>query len=414
MASASPRHERAQTEMAGGQRKSLPRCSGRLRGVLLSIAAAASFALAAMLVKDVLWGRAIVQTGIIGSFFLARCESPWGPAHLRGWLALRGILGCCAIVGYFVGIIALPLADSISIYSVKPIFAALLGACVLGEALGFIHVFATGLSLLGCILVAKDEAAGHHSSKHEDLYLDPAVAVIVLLFAALFAAGTSISTRKVMAGTTVRAEVPVWYFCFMDLLLLSVRSFASEGAVPQAVKVLGQQWFTLGLRHIPSALSTLLVQTETIDAFLLQVIFFGRVGLLSILGASLIAAGTATLATAELRGGSSVLDARVCERTYSGCTGMVLPRIPAKMARQTVAIGGEVHAATVVTAVTATAVMHEEAPAAAAKMRKRTLPPLTARQMSKHHPGLRLSGARLRNRSLSSGINKALATLKKL
>lgn len=332
MASASPRHERAQTEMAGGQRKSLPRCSGRLRGVLLSIAAAASFALAAMLVKvcatglstlDVLWGRAIVQTGIIGSFFLARCESPWGPAHLRGWLALRGILGCCAIVGYFVGIIALPLADSISIYSVKPIFAALLGACVLGEALGFIHVFATGLSLLGCILVAKDEAAGHHSSKHEDLYLDPTVAVIVLLFAALFAAGTSISTRKVMAGTTVRAEVPVWYFCFMDLLLLSVltpllagTSFSHRsasvswrhvvGVVGVSVfSVLGQQWFTLGLRHIPSALSTLLVQTETIDAFLLQVIFFGRVGLLSILGASLIAAGTATLATAELRGGTS-------------------------------------------------------------------------------------------------------------
>lgn len=308
------------------------RCfSTRARGIIATLLGAFSLAVAALLVKvcatalstlDLLWGRAILQTTGLGLFFLIRCESPWGPRGLRLWLCLRGILGCLAVVGYFMGIIALPLSDSISIYSVKPICAALLGACILGERLTWMHALATGLSLLGCILVAKEE---HHDakSKHSsELYLDPVVAVILLLLAALFAAGTMITTRKVMAGTALRPEVPVWYFCFMDLLLLGAATpllwgtsfthraadigwthLASLAGVA-GCSVLGQQFFTYGLRYIPSALGTLLLQMETVDAFVLQVIFLAKVGPMSILGALLICTASASLAIFELRSSS--------------------------------------------------------------------------------------------------------------
>ncbi|CAK9021641.1 unnamed protein product [Durusdinium trenchii] len=322
---------RSQPSVVASHEESDPKphhCSGHVRGILATLLGALSLAIAALLVKvcakslstlDILCGRAILQTCFVGVVFLTRCESPWGPRNLRGWLSLRGFLGCCAVVFYFMGIIALPLSDSISIYSVKPIFAALLGACVLGEPLTCIHAIATGLSLCGCILVAKEEHGASKSKHAADLYLDPVIAVVLLLLAALMAAGTTITTRKVMAGTALKAEVPVWYFCFMDLLLLGIAtpfvygtSFGKRSgdiswqhlvalAGVAICSVLGQQLFTLGLRHIPSALSTLLLQMETVDAFILQIVFVGKVGPMSLVGASLICIGTASLALFELR-----------------------------------------------------------------------------------------------------------------
>lgn len=66
-------------------------------------------------------------------------------------------------------------------------------------------------------------------------------------------------------------------------------SISAPGRTGVAIcSVLGQQLFTLGLRHIPSALSTLLLQMETVDAFILQIVFVGKVGPMSLVGASLI------------------------------------------------------------------------------------------------------------------------------
>jgi len=261
----------------------------------------------------VLWGRAVLQTIFVGLTFAVRRESPWGPRAMRGLLCLRGLLGVLSIVGYFIGIIALPLSFSISLYSVKPIFAALLGACLLREALGCRHIAATGIALLGCILVARDK----EGSAQEGGFSTSFASVVVVL-AALGAAATSVVTRRIMSKSTLRPEVPVWYFCVADLILLVVltpflgKSTLSHRTAELGVghviavvgvagfSVLGQQWMTLGLRHIPSALGTLLVQTETLHAFILQAIFYGKVSVQSIVGALLISLATISLAASEL------------------------------------------------------------------------------------------------------------------
>eukprot|EP00913_Durusdinium_trenchii_P017815 g16740.t1 len=110
--------------MANQEAKKDPKphhCSGHVRGILATLLGALSLAIAALLVKvcakslstlDILCGRAILQTCFVGVVFLTRCESPWGPRNLRGWLSLRGFLGCCAVVFYFMGIIALPLSEA--------------------------------------------------------------------------------------------------------------------------------------------------------------------------------------------------------------------------------------------------------------------------------------------------------------
>ena len=94
-------------------------------GVASSLAAAFSFAVAALLVKlassvasvlTILWARGLLQIGLLGAFFLWRRSSPWGPPELRWWLVLRGTLGVCTIIGYFIGIIILPVADAIPRY----------------------------------------------------------------------------------------------------------------------------------------------------------------------------------------------------------------------------------------------------------------------------------------------------------
>eukprot|EP00933_Yihiella_yeosuensis_P052449 TRINITY_DN5052_c0_g1_i1.p1 TRINITY_DN5052_c0_g1~~TRINITY_DN5052_c0_g1_i1.p1 ORF type:complete len:368 (-),score=45.51 TRINITY_DN5052_c0_g1_i1:655-1758(-) len=299
-------------------------------GVVSSLCAAFGFAVAALLVKfcstalstlDLLWGRAILQTVFLGLVFVARWESPWGPRELRKLLWARGLLGVSATVFYFIGIIALPLADSISIYSVKPVLAAVLAAVVLKEPFRCIHGFALILSLFGCVLVAQDRGHGADASvqaSDKGGFSHIAAAGIILL-AALLAAATSITTRHIMSRSTVRPEVPVWYFCIADFIvlsacspLLSQSSFARRKSSPgiyhalgvvgiAAISVLAQKWMTLGLRYIPSALGTLLVQTETAHAFALQMIFYGAVSRQSLSGALLVCLATVALVVPELR-----------------------------------------------------------------------------------------------------------------
>lgn len=111
----------------------------------------------------------------------------------------------------------------------------------------------------------------------------------------------------------------MWYFCITDIAVLIVLTPVLNGSTfarrhddwglrhlgalvgVAGFSVLGQQWMALGLRHVPSALGTIVVQTETVHAFILQALFFGHVSIQSFGGAALICASTGMLACVELR-----------------------------------------------------------------------------------------------------------------
>lgn len=295
-------------------------------GVGFSLVAAVSFAVAALLVKvaagglstlEILWGRGGLQIIVVTAMCVYKRTWPFGPPELWGWLSLRGLLGVLAVVGYFIGIISLPLADSIAIYSIKPVLAALLAAWFLSEPLNWIHGFSTVLSVAGCATVAHGEHSSGGSSQSGGL--GPTFSVLLLVAAALLAASTSIVTRRIMTRSQVAAEVPVFYFCLMDVvvlaaltpLLLSSSFQRRTGALGwyhiaavvgvAITSVMGQQFMTMGLKHVPSALATLLVQTETAWAFVLQAVIYHELSWLSLLGASMIAFASAAQAAYELR-----------------------------------------------------------------------------------------------------------------
>lgn len=300
-------------------------------GIGYSAGAGFSFAVAAIMVKiasggfgvlAVLWARGIVQLSIVGMIFAMRRESPWGPAGLRWWLTLRGSLGVLAIVGYMAAIVALPVADAISLFSVKPVLTSFLAALCLKEPLHHVHCFASVLSVVGCVLVAQAKSASG-SEPVGDQRMHVAASIVVIV-AALLAAGTTVVTRRIMSRSAVSPEVPVWYFCVVDVVLLLVLTpslaytkYAKQGwdwtpaqllallCVP-VFSVLGQHTMTVGLKHVPAALNTVLVQTETVHVFVFQWLLYGQLSWWSMAGASLICLATALLARYEMHSAARI------------------------------------------------------------------------------------------------------------
>lgn len=99
--------------------------------------------------------RGIIQTGlgVLACWYLG--ISPLGNPGVRFLLFCRGLAGSCGLACFFYALSALPLADATVIFFLGPTFTAILGRIVLKEPFTPLDAFASAVSLVGVVLVAK-------------------------------------------------------------------------------------------------------------------------------------------------------------------------------------------------------------------------------------------------------------------
>src|SRR5215204_4208039 len=78
--------------------------------------------------------------------------NPWGTQ--RRLLLVRGTLGSTALICYFFSLVHLPLGEATLIQNMNPVFATLLAAMILDEALRAPEILCLIASLIGVMLIA--------------------------------------------------------------------------------------------------------------------------------------------------------------------------------------------------------------------------------------------------------------------
>ncbi len=277
-------------------------------GLRYMVLAAFAFSLMSLLVKlagqrlpgaEMVLARSVIALVITRAMLHRAKVSPWG--HRKGLLLLRGLIGFFGLLCFFYAIPRLPLADVTVIQYTNPVFTALLAALFLKETLRRGEVLGLALSLAGVVLVAQPSFLFGRASSGLDLG-----AVGVALFGAVFAAAAYTLVRKLRetdhylvvvfyfplvstpASLAVMAPVALWPTPLEWLMLLGIGLFTQ----------IGQVYLTKGLHLEKAGRALSLSYVQIVFAALWGFLFFHEVpGLLSLVGALLVVAGT--LATAR-------------------------------------------------------------------------------------------------------------------
>lgn len=168
-----------------------------LIGILCAVGASFAFSINDMAIKDLSGDYALHQVilfrSVIGMAFVLVCVLPFygGLAALRtnrlGAHLVRASFVVASNLFYFLGLAALPLADTSAIFFVAPLLITALSVPFLGEHVGPRRWTAVGVGLVGVIIMLRPGAA-------------MAVAVFLPLASALAYAFMHIMTRR-MKGT---------------------------------------------------------------------------------------------------------------------------------------------------------------------------------------------------------------------
>ena len=101
---------------------------------------------------EIVLARGVITLGLSWWSLHRLGVSPWGTN--RRLLTLRGTLGSTALLCYFYSLVHLPLGEATLIQNVNPVFATLLAAAILDEALRAPEVLCLVASLIGVMLIA--------------------------------------------------------------------------------------------------------------------------------------------------------------------------------------------------------------------------------------------------------------------
>ena len=232
--------------------------------------------------QEIVLARSVVSA-VISYVLLRRAHiSPWG--HDRRGLWLRGLTGFVALSCVYSAVTHLPLADATVIQYLNPAFTALLAGFFLGEVVSRTTWIATGLCLIGVVLVAKPAVlfgAGALDSGMEAL--DPywvGVAVLGALLSAL---------AYVVVRHLARTEHPlviVFYFPLVNIPA-SLPFVARDFVWPQGIDWLwligvgiatqvGQMGLTYGLVALPAGRATSLSYLQVVFAAIFGILVFGE------------------------------------------------------------------------------------------------------------------------------------------
>jgi drug/metabolite transporter (DMT)-like permease len=254
----------------------------RLLGIALRLGAATSFAFMAALIKlgydagahtlELVFYRfafglppLLVWIAWSRSFDAWRTERPG--AHLA-----RAALGLTTMTLAFTALGYLPLAEATTISFAAPLFAVMLSALVLGEAVGVHRWSAVAAGLLGVLIVMQPGGEGL-----------PLVGLIIALVAALGIACVNVTIRQI--GRTDTPQTTVLWFTVTSMLvvgtLMPVYGQAHDGrtwAILIGVGMfggLGQLFLTASLRFAPVPVIAPFDYTQLLWAVLLGWLLWG-------------------------------------------------------------------------------------------------------------------------------------------
>ncbi len=245
-------------------------------GALLMITSAFAFSAMTVLVKlagerlpsqEIVFARALVSLVLSWSLLRRAGVSPWG--RNRGLLWLRGALGFAGLSCVYAAITHLPLAEATVLQYLHPSITAILAGLFLGEALTRRLYVATGMSLLGVLLVSHPETLFGRS----EASLDPRW-VAVAVAGAAFSAAAYVLVRRL-----AREENPlviVFYFPLVTVPLAAptmgpvfVWPTGLEWPLLLGVGIatqIGQVSLTRGLAHLHAGHGTALSYLQVLFA----------------------------------------------------------------------------------------------------------------------------------------------------
>lgn len=249
--------------------------------------------------------------------------SPWGTR--RGKLLLRGLLGFSALGCYYLALARLPLADATTLFYLQPLVTAILAWRLLGEPIGWATVFAIACGLGGVLFVVHPGAGA---------VSDP-LGFAVALGSALLSSVAYVTVRHLSSpkrqpeehGTryTLRAgEHPLVIVFYFPLVAtpLAVPWAAMDFVVPSAndwiwlvaigcTTQLGQVFMTKGLALERAGRATSIGYVQICFAIVWQLVIFGQAPALgTLVGATLIIAGTLAVSATAGRGAATARIAR--------------------------------------------------------------------------------------------------------
>ena len=225
--------------------------------------------------QELVVARALIS--LILSYALLRQArvSAWG--HDKLWLWIRGGLGFAGLSCVYGAVTHLPLAEATVLQYLHPAFTAVLAGLVLGETLSRRLVLATGVSLVGVLLVARpaflfgDRAAA----------LDP-FWVAVAIGGAMCSAAAYVVVRRL--SQTEDPLVIVFYFPLVTVPA-ALPTLLPDFVWPEGVEWLlllgiglttqiGQVSLTRGLTVLPASRGTALSYLQVVFAAAWGVLIF--------------------------------------------------------------------------------------------------------------------------------------------
>jgi drug/metabolite transporter (DMT)-like permease len=241
--------------------------------------------------------RAVITLGLSWALVRRAGVSPAGNRRLL--LVTRGITGWAALSCFYFSLVHLPLGEATVIQYMNPVFAAILGALLLGERLGMREVFGVAASMAGVVLIARPEFlfGGGHAI--------PLSYTVIAVAGAVFSASSYVTVRRLRE--TDHPLVVVLYFTLVTVplalplaLLNWVWPSVAEWAVLIGVGIttqMGQVYFTRGLQLEPAGRATAVGYLQIVFAALWGVILLGeRPDAWSVAGAAVIIGGTLLVA----------------------------------------------------------------------------------------------------------------------
>jgi len=205
-----------------------------IRGIVLMIAAGATFCISSVFVKQLSGDYSAFQIVFIRSFFvivvaLAIAARSGGLNALKTkhpFLHIaRGCIGFLSVCSFFYAVQRLPIADAMTAAYCAPLFITALSVPLLKEVVGIRRWAAVVVGFTGVVVVAGPQGATN-------------IALLVAIFSALTYAGVAILIRK-MGSTETLASV-AFYTAAIYIILGAVIS------IPTWVPIAPSDWLIFG------------------------------------------------------------------------------------------------------------------------------------------------------------------------